>query len=136
MTHRTHSLFTARPEHGQGRRRVLSLLPALALLLAPWPARAHAVLEQSTPAADGQVPAGAVAFRLQYNSRVDAGRSRLTLVRPDKSETVLPIGKDSTANVLTAAATLPPGSYTLRWQALAVDGHISHGEVPFTVRAD
>ncbi|HTN12888.1 MAG TPA: copper resistance CopC family protein [Acetobacteraceae bacterium] len=136
MTHRNQRLFAARPEHGQGRRRVLSLLPALALLLVPWPARAHAVLEQSTPAAGGRVPAGAVAFRLQYNSRVDAGRSRLTLVKPDKTGTVLPIGKDSTANVLTAAATLPPGSYVLRWQALAVDGHITHGEVPFTVQAD
>ena len=132
MTHRTQRMFAERPVH---RRRLLALAPALVLLLAPWPARAHAVLEQSTPAAGGQVPAGKVAFRLQYNSRVDAGRSRLTLVKPDNSEAVLPIGKDSTANVLTAAATLPAGAYALRWQVLAVDGHITHGEVKFTVQA-
>jgi methionine-rich copper-binding protein CopC len=126
-------MFAERPVHG--RRRILTLAPALVLLLAPWPARAHAVLEQSRPAAGGQVPAGKVAFRLQYNSRVDAGRSRLTLVKPDKSETVLPIGRDSTENVLTASANLPPGAYTVRWLALAVDGHITHGAVPFTVQA-
>ncbi len=133
MTHRNQRMFAARPVHG--RRRVLALAPALVLLLAPWPAWAHAVLEHSTPAAGGQVPAGKVAFRLQYNSRVDAGRSRLALVKPDNSETLLPIGKDSTANVLTAAATLPAGAYTLRWQVLAVDGHVTHGEVKFTVQA-
>lgn len=118
-----------------GRRRALALAPVLALLLAPWPARAHAVLQKSTPAPNGQVPAGVVGFRLQYNSRVDAERSRLTLVKPDKHEVALPIGKNSTANVLTASATLPAGAYTLRWQALAVDGHVSHGEVPFMVQA-
>jgi len=31
------------------------------------------------------------------------------------------------------AQQLAPGKYTLRWQALAVDGHITRGEVPFTV---
>jgi methionine-rich copper-binding protein CopC len=29
---------------------------------------------------------------------------------------------------------LAAGSYTLRWQVLASDGHISRGEIPFNVR--
>ena len=74
-----------------------------------------------------------MAFRLSYNSRIDAARSRLLLIRPDKTETVLPVGPDSAANVLTATATLAAGAYTLRWQVLAVDGHITRGDLPFTV---
>ena len=112
------------------------LAPALltiALLLAPLPACAHAILVDSTPPALGQAPAGQVAFRLSYNSRIDAARSRLLLIRPDKTETVLPVGPDSAANVLTATATLAAGAYTLRWQVLAVDGHITRGDLPFTV---
>jgi methionine-rich copper-binding protein CopC len=116
------------------RRLACAMAPAL-LLLAGQAASAHAVLEASTPAPNATVAAGPVAFRLQYNSRVDAGRSRLRLVMPDHSESALPIGADSTANVLTATATLAPGAYTLRWQVLAVDGHITHGAVAFAVRA-
>jgi len=44
------------------------------------------------------------------------------------------IDKQSADNNLNAHATLKPGSYTLRWQALAPDGHITRGEIPFTVR--
>jgi methionine-rich copper-binding protein CopC len=28
---------------------------------------------------------------------------------------------------------LAPGDYRLRWQVLAYDGHITRGEIPFTV---
>jgi methionine-rich copper-binding protein CopC len=37
--------------------------------------------------------------------------------------------------VLHATAHLAPGNYTIRWQVLAVDGHITRGDVPFTVTA-
>ena len=36
---------------------------------------------------------------------------------------------------MTTAAELQPGEYTVRWQVLAVDGHITRGDVPFTVTA-
>jgi methionine-rich copper-binding protein CopC len=37
--------------------------------------------------------------------------------------------------LLEANVTLAPGAYTLHWQVLAVDGHITRGNVPFTVDA-
>ena len=40
----------------------------------------------------------------------------------------------SAADVLAASATLTPGAYVMRWQVLAVDGHITRGDVPFTVQ--
>jgi len=114
--------------------RLSRLLLAVALLLSPsLPAAAHAILLRSVPAIGGSVPAGAVALELHYNSRIDAGRSRLTLIRADHSDSVLPIVPDPAPDVLRAQVMLPPGSYVVRWQVLAVDGHITRGDVPFTV---
>jgi len=111
----------------------LPTLVVLAALAAPVSAEAHAILIQSDPAIGATVKAGLVAIRLRYNSRIDRGRSRLTLNRPDKTQTVLPIGRDGADDTLATTAELPRGDYVLRWQVLAVDGHITRGDVPFTV---
>ena len=49
---------------------------------------------------------------------------------------VLPIAEDSAEDRLDTKATLQPGAYTLRWQVLAIDGHITRGDVPFTVEGN
>ena len=108
-------------------------LTVLALLAAPVAAEAHAILIKSDPAIGATIRPGQVAFHLRYNSRIDAGRSRLTLTRPDQTQAVLPIGRDEFDDSLTTTAPLTPGDYILRWQVLAVDGHITRGDVPFTV---
>ncbi len=117
------------------RRPLVFAACTLVMALAPWAARAHAVLIASDPAIGATLPAGHVALHLRYNSRIDAERSRLTLTRPDGSTAVLPIGPAATPDVLNAAADLPPGAYSLRWQVLAIDGHITRGDVPFTLSA-
>ena len=110
-------------------------LPSLAALvaLAPAAALAHAILLDSTPAPGGSANSGHVAFRLRFNSRIDAARSRLTLTRPDQSKSVLPSVSGPTPDVLQADADLAAGAYSLRWQVLAVDGHITRGDVGFTL---
>jgi methionine-rich copper-binding protein CopC len=105
----------------------------LLLLAAPRIANAHAILVESRPPVGGTVAPGNLAVWLRYNSRIDRARSRLTLTRPDHSQAVLPIDRDGRDDVLTAAADLPAGAYVLRWQVLAVDGHITRGDVPFSV---
>jgi methionine-rich copper-binding protein CopC len=106
----------------------------LGFVLMPAGAMAHAILEQSQPPSGGTVPAGKLTLSFSYNSRIDRSRSRLTLMRPDHSETVLRISQSSPPNVISAGAELTvPGSYVVRWQVLAVDGHITRGDVPFTV---
>ncbi len=113
-------------------RSLLAVCLALALLRSA-PAQAHAVLVDSTPEISARVASGQIALMLRYNSRVDRKRSRLTLIRADHSTEIVPIAPDGTDDVLHANLTLPPGSYTIRWQVLAVDGHITRGDVPFTV---
>jgi methionine-rich copper-binding protein CopC len=113
----------------------LCTLAVLAALAAPVGAEAHAILIRSDPAIGGSVPAGQVKIWLRYNSRIDRGRSRLTLTGPDQTQAILPIGPDLDGydDSLTTTADLPHGDYVLRWQVLAVDGHITRGDVPFTV---
>ncbi len=114
--------------------RAFWVVALLSLLLAPVQAAAHAFLEQSRPPVGASVPAGKVEMVFTYNSRIDRARSRLTLVRPDHSQTVLPIGSDGAPNVINTSADLAtPGAYVVRWQVLSVDGHITRGDVPFTV---
>lgn len=87
---------------------------------------------QSTPPDRGTLPAGAQELTLQYNSRIDHARSRLTLDGTN-AQMVLPLDPDSAPNALAAKVELAPGSYTVHWQVLAVDGHLTRGEVRFTV---
>ena len=112
-----------------------NLVIFLVAALLPSMASAHAILIDSTPAIHASVPAGHEAVTLRFNSRIDRERSRLTLIAPDKTEARLPIGKGGAADIMTTAADVKPGDYTVRWQVLAVDGHITRGDVPFTVVA-
>jgi methionine-rich copper-binding protein CopC len=122
------------PRRFASRTVVPTLFVALAVLLLPRLALAHAHLLSSTPAASATVHGPKVAIELRYNSRVDGQRSTLTLVMPDSSTKQLTLDSQSGPANLNAHATLQPGSYTIRWQALATDGHINRGEIPFTVQ--
>lgn len=104
-----------------------------ALLGGPVAAVAHAILVDSRPAAGASVAAGHVDLRLRFNSRIDASRSRLTLTGPGHSQAVLAATGTEAGNMLTSSVELTPGAYSLRWQVLAIDGHITRGDVTFTV---
>jgi methionine-rich copper-binding protein CopC len=117
-------------------RKVILLLGILSLTSGlVRPITAHAVLVESTPAANSTVSGPDIAFKLRFNVRVDHGRSRLTLMAKGGTPQPLTIGDEKAPDVLVAkAAGISQGSYVLRWQVLAVDGHITRGDVPFNVR--
>jgi copper resistance protein C len=119
------------PIHSRSRRALLAA--ALAVVACPSIGEAHAILEASEPAAGDRVHAGSVDMKLRFNSRIDRERSRLTLTGPDQVRTALPIDPDGPPAILTAKVTLTPGAYVVRWQVLAIDGHITRGDVAFTV---
>jgi copper resistance protein C len=116
---------------GFSRRFATALLPLV--LIWPSVSWAHAILEDSTPAIGGTAKAGQIDLTLRYNSRIDKGRSRLTLTAPNQSQQTVKIDPDGAPEVMTAHLMLTPGAYSVRWQVLAVDGHITRGDVPFTV---
>ena len=111
---------------------VIAVLSGLVLL--PARGEAHAILVNSDPANGASVPAGTVNLSLSYNSRIDRSRSRLTLLAPDHSQSVLKILPSGPPQLLQSNVQLKvPGAYLVRWQVLAIDGHITRGDLPFTV---
>ena len=115
----------------------LAALAALAwIVLAAPPTLAHAIIVEAAPAAGAVLHAGTIDVRLRFNSRIDRHRSRLLVL--DAIGKVTPVAMDDStpADVITAHLSgLAPGDYRLRWQVLALDGHITHGDIPFTVTA-
>ncbi|HTB94378.1 MAG TPA: copper resistance CopC family protein [Candidatus Sulfotelmatobacter sp.] len=116
--------------------RIIAGTVALAALLAAGRIiEGHAILKESSPAANATVAGPDVAIMLKYNSRVDATRSKVQLSHPDNSVSDLPLAKQVSPDTLSSKATgLTPGAYKLQWQVLAPDGHITRGVVPFTVK--
>ena len=118
------------------KKKTLAALAVIAIvtLCTARYVEAHAVLKESQPAANGKVTGPDVPIMLRYNARIDAKLSKLQLLNPDNSTIDLPIEKQAAADTLNAKAMgLKPGAYRIRWQVLAPDGHITRGEVPFTV---
>ncbi len=94
----------------------------------------HAILLSAQPAAKQVIPGPNVSIQLRFNLRIDAKRSRITLIAPDGGQTPLAILEQDSPSMLSSEAKgLKRGSYILRWQVLANDGHITRGEVPFRV---
>ena len=99
-------------------------------------AHAHAILEESTPPAGATVKSGPLNLQLRYNSRIDRTRSRLTLIRPDHiHDTVRNRPRRAARHHQRPSGFCRLGAYVIRWQVLAVDGHITRGDVPITVTA-
>jgi copper resistance protein C len=98
-------------------------------------ALAHALVVAATPSAHQTVTQSELDVDIRFNSRVDVGRSRLTLVSPDGASVILPLLGNGASETLTAKAPgLENGHYRLLWQTLSIDGHITHGEIPFEVK--
>lgn len=115
----------------------LRFVPVLAacLLLAAGPAAAHAIIVAAKPDVGATVAGPKVAIDLRFNSRIDHLRSRLWLSAGDKTLPVS-IEKSGPADHLAGeVGGLAPGGYVLHWQVLAVDGHITRGDIPFRVAA-
>lgn len=111
----------------------IALLSAFALFALSNNAFAHAHLLSSNPEVNGTIHGPAVTIDLKFTSLVDSSGSRLNLVLPSGKVESLKITAPSHSE-LGAQTQLTPGKYVIQWQALSTDGHITRGEIPFTVR--
>jgi copper resistance protein C len=113
---------------------VLSVITAV-FAVVPRNAWAHAVLVKSTPSANATVHGGDLPITLKFNSRVDGTRSTLQIAAVGGQAKILVIDKQDVPDTLTThASQLSPGKYVIQWQVLAVDGHITRGQIPFEVK--
>lgn len=116
--------------------RILAL--AAALTLAAGPALAHAHLKSSVPAAGATVAAAPSELDLSFSEGVNPKFTGLTLTGPagaaaPTGAAKLGPGGDTTL-VVPVTGPLAAGAYTVRWHALATDGHKTDGSYTFTVK--
>jgi copper resistance protein C len=112
--------------------RLVGILACLAV--SGGAALAHALVTGSTPRAEAVVTGDSLAIEIRFNSRIDAPRSHLKLFKIDGDAVSLPLAAADSEDLLKATATgLTPGRYRLHWQTLSPDGHISQGDIPFSV---
>lgn len=109
---------------------------ALFLFAGSSVAFAHAILVHSTPADQATVRSHQVDVALEYNSRIEA--SRCTVRLTDGAGNTVPLQMEHStkpAELKAVARNLANGKYQIHWQVLASDGHITRGDVAFTVAA-
>lgn len=124
--------------------RIPTFITALALAtLAPTAVLAHVQLTASTPAAGTQAKAPKV-VTLTFSQPVNRSSAATSIVMTgmpgmkDHGEMAIrnftpswsPDGKTLT---LALKRPLPAGSYDVRWQAAAADGHAMTGKISFKV---
>jgi methionine-rich copper-binding protein CopC len=103
--------------------------------LASRVALAHAVLVSAQPGENSTVTGPDVPVLLKYNSRIDLEHSSLTLLAPGGKLAKVTIGSQPAPGLLSATLTgLVKGAYELRWQVLAIDGHVTRGKVLFQIK--
>jgi methionine-rich copper-binding protein CopC len=116
-------------------RAGMMIAVAAVLVLIPRVALAHAVLVESTPKMNAIIEGPDLAVTMKFSSRVDGARSTVLLSTLDGQFKPLAIEHQSAADTLTTRLThLSPGKYSIRWQVLATDGHVTRGEIPFRVK--
>lgn len=125
--------------------RLPAILAALALsALVPAALAAHVQLTASTPAAGSEVKAPRT-ITLTFSQPVDPASAAATIVMTAMpgmdNHGEMPIrnftpswSADSQTLTLTLRKPLPAGSYDIRWQAAAADGHPMKGTLSFEVR--
>ena len=113
---------------------VLLRMLMAAVALTPVIVCAHAIVVAAQPAMNATVVPGELEIRLDFNSRIDQKRSRLSLRRPDGTEVAVALSPDRPPGELVGLALVTEeGRWTVRWQVLSLDGHITRGEVSFSV---
>lgn len=125
--------------------RIPAILAAFALtLVAPAaPLLAHVKLAASTPAA-GTAAKAPKAITLTFNEKVNPAKASAAIIMTampgmkDHGEMAIrnftpAWSADGKTLTLTLKKPLPAGSYEVRWQAAAADGHAMSGTVAFTV---
>ena len=117
-------------------KRPRTFFAAIVLAIAvPGTAAAHARLESSDPARRAKLDRPPDSIRLRFNEAIEADYSKLS-VENAKGESVASgarVSPEDAQVLILELPKLPPGSYTVRFEVLSVDGHRIKQSYPFTV---
>lgn len=112
-------------------------LALLALVALPEPAAAHALLLKTSPPRRAVLRDPPRQVELWFNERLEPAYSTVTLSGRDGA--LLGTGPASVGDQDNRRLSLPlpplaPGSYTVRFRVLSVDGHLAEDSFTFVVR--
>jgi hypothetical protein len=109
----------------------------IAALLAPPAASAHALLNKSEPARRALLSKPPAQVRLWFNERLEpAFSSASVLDAAGKPVTSTPaqVASEDPKLLRLALPPLPPGTYSVQYQVLSVDGHTVKASFKFTIK--
>jgi methionine-rich copper-binding protein CopC len=116
------------------RSNFLPVLFIVTLLLGSSRLWGHAVVVESTPKMNGIVNGPTLQIKLRFNARVDGKRSKVAVVDQNGVSRPIHLAQQvSPDSLLANISGLQSGKYQLHWQVLASDGHITQGDIPFSV---
>jgi methionine-rich copper-binding protein CopC len=101
------------------------------LLGAAATARAHAQLEEATPADHSVIRTAPAALVLRFSE--SARLTALWIAQDDGPKHKLEVPGASQPQLTVALPQLKPGHYLISWRALSADGHVVPGQIRFTL---
>jgi copper resistance protein C len=112
-------------------RTLLSLVMVATL----WSGRsaAHAALEQSTPRVDESLRQAPAVVALYFDSELEPAFSKLT-VADEQGAQVSGEARANRRSLSVRLGAIARGTYHVRWDVVAHDGHRSKGDYVFTVK--
>ena len=129
------SVYLARSMRPRPRSLVWCATAMAALAAFPHiAASAPLHVRESTPAAEAVMQGRHAEYVIRFDGEVDHAASRLEITRSGQLVQTLTPRMGSAVDVLFASGEVPaPGRYILHWQAVAADGEVSSGDIPFSV---
>jgi methionine-rich copper-binding protein CopC len=121
------------------RRTVWFELTLLILLLGfPSSGWSHAYLVKSSPARRAVLSGVPARVGLWFNERLEAQFSQATVWNTQGHQVDggdVQVDPADAKQLSVGIPTLPPGTYTVKYRVLSVDGHVVESEFSFTVRS-
>jgi copper resistance protein C len=117
---------------------VVSLvLPLLGVTSRPDPVESHAVLVKSFPAARAVLSRPPGRVQLWFSERLEPAFSSASIwsasgKQVDKRDAS--VSSDDPKELAVSLGALDPGTYTVRFRILSVDGHVVEASFPFTIK--
>ena len=118
-------------------RRICLFGAAIALVLSPSQARAHAKLLDSDPKPGATLEAPPAHVTLVFSEMPEVALSSIRLIGPSGDTIVLSSLRRDADRANSVIADVPmgivPGRYDILWTAAGKDGHPSHGSLQFSI---
>ncbi len=120
------------------RRTLAAAAVALAALVLPAAADAHASLQEATPREQSRLEQPPTEIRLRYDQSVTATPNSIVVLAADGRRVSGVVSQEAGGTVIRAPlrGLVKGEAYTVRWHEISADGHVGNGVFTFGVGVD